>query len=79
MRSNNKNFEFFNESDSQALILVVKIEFATPVYLTSHIGIPSIPSGAFEGVLSGVSSVSAKLCTICIPWYCCRCSTQLWA
>lgn len=61
MRTNSDNFEYFNQSQSQKLRLVVVLAFDTPIYFPSHDDIPNIPDNTYAGMLSGVSSVSQRL------------------
>lgn len=61
MRINPEDYDAFNNDFSQVLRLVVKIDFPTPLYLTSHSGIPNIPANRIDGCLKDVSSTSQRL------------------
>lgn len=61
MRTNTDFFDEFNQAAQKELRLVIVIDFPTPLYLTSHAGIPNIPSGQIDDVLRDVSSISQRL------------------
>jgi hypothetical protein len=61
MRTNSDFFNEFNTAAQKELRLVIVIDFPTPFILTSHAGIPNIPSGQIDDVLQDVSSISQRL------------------
>ncbi len=61
MRTNTDFFNEFNVAAQKELRLVIVIDFPTPLVLTSHAGIPNIPSGQIDDVIRDVSSVSQRL------------------
>ena len=61
MRSNSDFFNEFNQAAQKELRLVIVIDFPTPLYLTSHAGIPNIPAGQIDDVVQDVSSISQRL------------------
>lgn len=61
MRTNTDFYDEFNQAAQKDLRLVIVIDFPTPLYLTSHAGIPNIPAGQIDDVLRDVSSISQRL------------------
>jgi|GEM_PF-3006579 len=61
MRQNSQEFNIFNQSSSKDLRLVIMLDFATPVYFSSHADIPNLPANTITDTVKKTSSISQSI------------------